>query len=101
MAPRLELQALLEALLGSRNVYFQPPANFQMHYPCFVYERDDIDIAHADNGPYKHKTRYKVTLIHADVDNDIHTKVGMLPTAAFDRSFSANNLNHDVYTIFF
>ena len=36
---RLELQSVLEQTLGSRNVYFQPPASVKMKYPAIVYER--------------------------------------------------------------
>jgi len=43
MAPRLELQEVLESLLGSRNVYFQPPLNLKMNYPCIIYKRDDAE----------------------------------------------------------
>lgn len=101
MAPRLELQALLVSLLGSSYVYFQPPATVKMNYPCIIYSRDDIHIAHADNTPYKHKTRYQVTVVDTDPDSEIVEKVGKLPTASYDRSYAADNLNHDVYTIYF
>ena len=37
MANRLDLQALLEDLLGSRNVYYQPPESVKMNYPAIVY----------------------------------------------------------------
>jgi len=33
MGTRLELQNLLENILGSRNVYFQPPENLKLNYP--------------------------------------------------------------------
>ena len=36
---RLELDADLRALLGSTNVYFQPPETKKLKYPCFIYER--------------------------------------------------------------
>ena len=40
MARRLELQNLLANLLGTNNVYFQPPPTVQMEYPAIVYHRD-------------------------------------------------------------
>lgn len=101
MAPRLELQALLEALLESRNVYFQPPPSVQMEYPCIVYNRENKDTVFADNKPYKNKTRYQVTVIDSDPDSVIHEKVAELPLSSYDRFFAADNLNHDVYTLFF
>lgn len=101
MAPRLSLQALLTALLGSSNVYFQPPPSLAMNYPCIVYKRDDVNTEFADNKPYKHKKRYQVTVIDRDPDSVIPDKVAALPMCVFDRFFTADNLNHDVYNLYF
>lgn len=101
MAQRLELQALLESLLGSRNVYFQPPPSIQMKYPAIVYERDRLEIEHASNKPYKHEKRYQITVIDSDPDSDIPMKVAVLPKCSFDRFFTADNLNHNVFNLYF
>lgn len=101
MAPRLELQALLVSLLGSSNVYFQPPPSVFMNYPCIVYNRDDINTDFADNKPYKNKKRYQVTVIDKDPDSDIPDKVAALPLCSYNRHFTADNLNHDVFNLFF
>ena len=52
MANRLDLQALLEDLLGSRNVYYQPPESKKMNYPAIVYTLEDIESTFADDGLY-------------------------------------------------
>ena len=101
MAPRLELQTLLEGLLGSRNVYFQPPTNTQMQYPCIIYARDDTEVKHADDRPYNKRTRYQVTVIDANPDSDIPEKISDLPLCVFDRFYTSDNLNHDVFQLFF
>lgn len=101
MAPRSELQALLVDLLGSEHVYFQSTINTQMKYPCIRYNRDHIDIKHADNSPYKHKKRYQLTVIDRNPDSDIPDKVAELPTCSFDRHYTADGLNHDVFHLFF
>jgi len=101
MAPRLELQALLAEILGSGEVYFQPPPNVVMQYPAIVYNRDRIDTVYADNSPYKHKKRYQVTVIDPDPDSAIPDKIAELPLCSFDRAFKAGNLNHDVFNLFF
>lgn len=72
-----------------------------MKYPCIVYVRDKINTVFADNKPYKHKTRYQVTVIDQNPDSEIHYKVGELPLSSYDRFFTADNLNHDVYNLFF
>ena len=101
MAPRLQLQSLFETLLGSRNVYFQPPANIQMQYPCIVYERDAADTKFADDIPYRTTKRYQVTVIDRDPDSLIPDRVAELPLCSYSRFFTADDLNHDVFNLFF
>lgn len=101
MGQRLELQTLLQNLLGSNNVYFQPPQNVQMNFPCIVYTRDFARTEFADNKPYRHKKRYQVTHIGQDPDSPIPDKLAEVPMSTFERHFTNENLHHDVYTIFF
>lgn len=99
MAQRLELQALF--LTFCPNVYFQPPANVQMNYPCIWYKRDYVSTEFADNKPYLHRVRYEVKIITQDPDSDLPAKIAALPLCVFDRHYTADNLNHDVYKLFF
>lgn len=99
MVQRPDLHALLLTLC--ENVYFQPPADISMKYPCIVYNRDNIDIKHADNEPYAHKTRYSVMVIARHPDDPTSAKVARLPTVAYERFFTADNLNHDVFRLFY
>ncbi len=101
MAQRLELQALLVSLLGSSNVYFQPPPTVKMQYPCIIYKRDYLLTDFADNKPYNYKKRYQVTVVDANPDSAIHEKVAVLPLCSYDRFYTADGLNHDVYNLFF
>ncbi len=101
MAPRLDLQDLLVDLLGSGNVYFQPPPSVKMQYPCIIYSRDDIDVVFADNKPYSLKKRYQLTVVDANPDSVIHEVVAKLPLCSYVRFFKADNLNHDVYNLYF
>lgn len=101
MAQRPELQTLLVSLLGSDNVYFQPPPTVKMKYPCIIYHRDYKVTEYSNNVPYKHKTRYQVIVVDANPDSDIHDKVASLPLCAYVRFYTADNLNHDVYNLFF
>jgi len=98
---RYELQSLLEAVLGSSNVYFQPPENLKMQYPCIVYNRDNADTKFANDQPYRITQRYQVTVIDRNPDSVIPSKVAFLPQCSFSRFFTADNLNHDVYNLYF
>ena len=99
MGSRLSLQSLLETLTD--NVYFQPPANITMQYPCIVYDRDGSSVQHADDRPYRRTKRYQVTVIDRNPDSDLPDKVEELPTSRFDRFFAAGDLNHYVFNLFF
>lgn len=101
MDRRLQLQALLEELLGTRHVYFQPPANVRMEFPCIVYHRDYADTKFAGNKPYSHTKRYQVTVVDRDPDSPIPDKVAMLPLCLRNRFFVAENLHHDVFNIYY
>jgi hypothetical protein len=98
--PRLTLQDLLEALLGSPNVYFQPGEDAQMNYPCIVYGRDDASVNHADNLVYNWAQRYQLTYIDRIPDSDVIDKLVALPLCAFQRHFATSGLNHDVFVIY-
>lgn len=101
MGQRLDFHERLVELLGSRAVYFQPPSNIKMRYPCLVYERDYAKDQYADNIAYSHKLRYAVTFIGADPDSDIPEKLAQLPYSKFARHFASDDLNHDVYNVYF
>lgn len=99
MGLRLDLQKLLEEI--TTNVYFQPPTNVQLEYPCIIYKRDFADTQFADNLPYAHKRRYMITVIDQNPDSEIPGKVATLPMSLFNRFYTVDNLNHDVFSIYF
>lgn len=101
MGTRLEFQELLEGILGTSNVYFQEPPSFLMAYPCIKYERTDIDTRFANNKPYSLTDRYTVTVIDSDPDSAIPKKISNLPRSVFDRHYTADNLNHDVFNVYY
>lgn len=101
MGTRIDLQAILELLLGSNEVYFQPPESVKMNYPAIVYERIDVDAKFADNILYLHKKKYKVTIIDRDPDSLIPDILAKVTLCSFDRHFTTSNLNHDVYNLYY
>lgn len=103
MDRRESLQTLLEELSGypTNRVYFQPPTNTQINYPCVVYSRDNAFRASADNHGYLFTTRYQVTLISRDSDNPIFEKLGRLPKTTPLRSFVVEGLYHDVFQLYY
>ncbi len=101
MERRLELHEKLCALLGSRNVYFDPPGSVKMRYPAIVYSRADIQNTYANNGVYRSMTRYNLTVITDDPDSKLIEEVNALPLCSYDRYYASDNLSHDVFTIYY
>ena len=101
MDRRLGLQTKLENILGSRNVYFQPPSNTKIEYPCIVYERDDIDQRFADNRTYINTVRYSLKLISRSPESNLVSKILELPYCSYDRFYTTDSLNHDVFTLYY
>jgi hypothetical protein len=99
MARRLDFHAILKTITD--NVYFQPPSNLEIEFPCIIYERDAASTKFAGNFPYLYKQRYLVTIIDRVPDTDILAKVAALPLSAFNRRWAVDNLNHDAFVIYF
>ena len=99
---RLTLNQILCDLLGSNNVYFQPPENVRMGYPCIVYSRQNADSKFANNKTYISNMRYQVSYIDTNPDSDFHIKmITTFPMCTYVNHFVADNLNHEIFDLYF
>ena len=73
MATRLELQAELEKFAS--HVYFQPPSDLRMMFPCIVYSKKSNKVTRANNHSYNSRQEYQLTIIERDPDSDLADKV--------------------------
>ena len=107
MASRLKLQEEFISILESeseddKRVYFQPPESRKMRYPCIKYSRDGFNTKYANNTAYLNIQKYQVIVMDQDPDSEIPNKlVERFPMCSFDRSYTANNLNHFVFTLYY
>lgn len=101
MEKRLQLQTLLESLLGSRNVYFQPPESLVLKYPCIKYSRDSGDTDFADNIPYRKQLKYQIIVLDKNPDSLIPNKISELPMCRFETHYTKDNLNHDIFNMYY
>lgn len=99
---RIQLDYILREIAEAHSgkVYFQPPSNVQMTYPAIRYRVNRIDAQHADNIPYLLGTQYEVIVIDKDPDSVIAEKIAKLPRCSSNRFYTAENLNHWVFTIY-
>ena len=99
---RAELGDKLKQILGSNDVYSEPPESVKLNYPCIVYERSDGDTDFANNLPYRFQMRYRVTAISRKADNPVVGKLAMsLPSIQYDRHFVSDSLHHDVFYVYY
>jgi hypothetical protein len=102
MANRLDLQATLEEILGSRNVYFTPPESVKMQYDAIRYELGGKDIKRANNRLYLFTNQYDGVVITRDPDTTIPDKIlSHFEMCSFGRPYVADNLNHYPFTLYF
>lgn len=99
MGQRLDLHEILVQI--TPHVYFQPPASMSMQYPCIVYQQDNARTEFAGNKPYMYSKRYQVTVIDRNPDSIIPDTIAWLPETLFERHFTANDLHHSVFTLYF
>ena len=101
MADRLELHSVLQELLGSSNVYYQPPESIKMQYDAIRYSKKTIDSKYANARKYSMIDCYEIIVISRLPDNPIIKKLLSLPYCSYDRHYVADNLHHDVLTIYY
>lgn len=98
---RLEFHEILCGVLGNKHVYFQPPESLKLKYPCIVYNRTTANSQYGDNRPYTFMICYQVIYIDKDPDSEVIMELAKLPYSSMDRHYTANNLNHDAFTIYY
>lgn len=100
---RLELHEKLVELLGSRQVYYQPPETIKMKYPAIAYDLYRINQRFADNTNYRLMPAYSITIIDKSTDLDWINK--MLETfskyCSLERTYTADNLVHYSFILYY
>ena len=102
MASRLELHEELCEVLDSRNVYFQPPESVKMQYDAIRYELGVKDLKRANNKVYASTNRYEGVVITRHPDTEIpDLMIERFEMISFGRPYTADNLNHYPFTIYY
>ena len=101
MGTRQDLQNRFEEILGSKYVYYQPPETIKLKYPCIIYSLSDIYTRNADDRHYSMQKIYNVSVISRDPDNTIAESILEMPKTRFDRRYVADNLYHDILTLYY
>lgn len=102
MARRLQLHEELCEILGTRNVYFQPPASVKLKYDCIVYYTADRNDLQADDTQYRSLVGYDVMFITRDPDSEFpEFLMSSFQRIRHVRSYTADNLYHELFRIYY
>lgn len=100
MGSRLDLHA--ELLPICPNVYFQPPSNITMKYPCIIYNKSDKMRLYGSNIVHHSKQEYKVLVIDKNPDSELANQVEQqLQYCVIDQYYTVDNLNHTALTLYY
>lgn len=98
---REQLHSVLVGILGSSNVYYQPPANVKMEFPAIVYRMNSIRRLTANDNVYNLCRSYEVIVVSKTPDSAAVNAILELQNATYTRHYVSDNLYHDVITLFY
>jgi len=100
MGSRLELHD--ELLKFYQNVYFQPPSNQQMKYPCIVYHKNGKDRKFGNDKLYFVKQGYRLTVIETHPDGTIADEIeSAFEYCTIAQNFVSDSLHHTTLNLFY
>jgi hypothetical protein len=100
---RSYLQSLLQSTFPDLTIYYRPPGNILLEYPCIVYEKKALEPSFANTSPYVIGTRYQVMFIsnlpgYSNIDR-IYDLTGQGVTITSSDSYESDDLIHDVFML--
>lgn len=97
-----ELHNKLCGVLGTSNVYFNPPETTKLKYPCIIYHREDGDSKYADDKLYRYYKSYQITVIDRNPTSDLSDKIHYnFDLCQFERWYIADGLNHWILRLYY
>ena len=102
MTSRSKLHEELCKLLGTRNVYFQPPESVRMQYDAIRYSLAGKDLKRANNRIYRNTNQYDGVVITTNSDSNIpDTLLNHFEMISFGKPYTADNLHHYPFTLYY
>lgn len=87
---------------GSPAIFFQPPENIKLRYPCIIYELSAMNNLNANDKRYIGWKEYDFVIIDTDPDSKISEKMlDHFSKCRYIRRYMADNLVHDVVGLFY
>lgn len=83
------------------NVYYQPPSNIQMRYPCIIYSRLPNLKTMANNKTYNKSVAYNILVIDKDPESLIADRLDEeLEYCSITQHYIVDNLYHTTLNLY-
>jgi hypothetical protein len=100
MPSRLDLHNELLKFLP--NVYFQPPANVLMTYPCIIYNKTGKNRHFASDVIYLSQQGYDIMVIDKNPDSLVADNIeSHFRYCSINQYYTADNLNHTKLSLYY
>jgi hypothetical protein len=100
MVKRLQLHN--ELLKFIPNVYYQPPSDIKMIYPCIVYNKTGKNRHFGNDVIYLSQQGYQLMLIERDPDSDVADRIeSHFQHCAINQYYTVDNLNHTTISLYY
>lgn len=91
-----------ELLNFSDNVYFQPPSNINMSYPCIIYNKTGKYRSFGNDTIYLSKQEYRITVIDRDPDSSTADEIeSYFSHCSISQYYRVDSLNHTILTLYY
>ena len=95
--------------LGISHVYFEPPQNVTLEYPCAVVRMGTISSRNANNRVYKLNNTYEIIYIRRQFDDNMVNVILVgdanhappFSMIRHIRHYTAEGLHHDLYKLYY
>lgn len=100
MGTRIDLHKELQEFY--LDVYFQPPSNIKLTYPCIIYSKSESNKQFGNNGIYLKKQGYKLMVIEKNPDSPVADSIeNRFQYCSIDQYYTVDNLNHTTLQLFY
>ena len=99
---REEFHSRLSTITGAKYIYYQPPSNTRMSFPCIEYHDAPMDVIFANDMPYVGTRHYQLTVIDPLPDSAWIQQIQFaFQMCVHNRHYTSDGLNHDVFDIYY
>lgn len=99
MSEQEDFHNQLEAIFPGLNLYYRPPTNLLLEYPCIVYDVKNFNASRANNAVYVNGTTFRATVMSVLPGYEDTRNMLQLAHSEHINSFISDGIVHEVFDI--